>query len=142
MFVHDLPARLRTKFTVTDDCWEWTAGRFSLGYGAYELDGKTRLAHRVVYEALVGPIPEGRQLDHLCRVRHCVNPDHLEPVTPRENTVRGVGPSAQNSRKTHCPQGHPYSGENLYVDPRNRRRCRTCMRQNLRDWQARKRRAA
>ena len=79
------------------------------------------LAHRVAYELQVGPIPVGLQLDHLCRVRSCVNPAHLEPVTSAENTRRGL-----RAMKTHCPQGHPYAGENLLIRPTGQRRCRTC----------------
>jgi hypothetical protein len=84
-------------------------------------DGKVRLAHRVIYEYLVGPIPDGLSIDHLCRVRHCVNPAHLEPVTHRENVLRGQAPTAVNGRKTRCKRGHEF---NRTV--RNGRRCYTC----------------
>lgn len=94
-------------------CWLWTGHRTSGGYGGVALSGRSLRAHRVAYELLVGPIPEGLQLDHLCRVRLCVNPDHLEPVTQTENVRRGFGVGGINYRKTHCPQGHPLSGENL-----------------------------
>lgn len=69
-------------------CWVWTAGRFPSGYGCFKLNGKSTLAHRVAYEWLIGPIPEGLEIDHLCRVRGCCNPAHLEPVTPAENVQR------------------------------------------------------
>lgn len=79
------------------------------------------------HELHKGPIPEGLVIDHLCRNRGCVNPDHLEAVTQRENILRGEGLAAANARKTHCPKGHPYSGENLYVVPSSgRRQCRIC----------------
>lgn len=116
-------------------CWVWLAGKDTSGYGCFKL-GRTRAAHRLAYEALVGPVPSGMQLDHLCRVRHCVNPAHLEVVTPRENTKRGeVG---SNMRvKTHCPQGHEYTTENTYRAPRGDRQCRTCMAQRCRQWRTR-----
>lgn len=112
-------------------CWLWTAGT-SKGYGQF-LNG----AHRVSYEMLVGPIPEGLHIDHLCRVRACVNPDHLEPVTRKENILRGVGAPAVNARKTHCSQGHPYNDENTYAytyanGKESRRDCRACQRERKR----------
>jgi len=117
-------------------CMNWTGGLNGVGYGQF-YRGRTDLgdtgktyAHRWSYETFVGPIPEGLHLDHLCRNRACVNPDHLEPVTIRENLLRGVGPSATNARKTACPQGHPLAGANLYVNPNNSQRsCRECGRE-------------
>jgi hypothetical protein len=76
----------------------------------------------------MGAVPEGLELDHLCRVRGCVNPKHLEPVTHRENLMRGESWSAVNARKTHCPEGHPYDETNTYIDGKGRRRCRECAR--------------
>jgi hypothetical protein len=121
-----------TKVDKTEDCWHWTAGK-SHGYGRFGSKrygcrkGQTTMAHRIAYELLVGPIPEGMTLDHLCRDRGCCNPDHLEPVTLRENILRGGGFAAQHAAKTHCPQGHPYSGGNLLIED-GHRRCRTCVR--------------
>lgn len=109
------------------DCWLWTgAGLSSRGYGLFW--NRTRLvaAHRWLYEQERGSLPETVVLDHLCRQRACVNPAHLEPVSSRLNVLRGIGHSAENAQKTHCPRGHPYGGENLYVDPSGRRQCRTC----------------
>jgi hypothetical protein len=109
-------------------CWLWTGGLTRDGYGVFWVNRKQRRpAHRWSYEHFVGPIPEGLQIDHLCRVRRCVNPDHLEPVTNRENILRGDTFAAANGRKTHCPKGHPYEGENLY-EIRGERRCRACNR--------------
>lgn len=106
-------------------CWTWTGARSTGGYGRVHWNGRGLQAHRVAYELLVGPIPDGLQLDHLCRNRACVRPGHLEPVTLPENLARGVGPSAINSLATTCPQGHPYDGENTYAW-RSSRMCRAC----------------
>jgi len=91
-------------------------------------------AHRFAYEALVGPIPEGLKLDHLCRNRACVNPDHTEPVTDRVNTLRGFGPTAMNARATHCSEGHEFTDENTYLNQSGSRVCLTCMRAAQREW--------
>ena len=106
-------------------CWFWTAFTNKFGYGRFTF-GKTNYdgAHRWAYRALVGPIPEGLQLDHLCRQPSCVNPAHLEPVTPGENTRRGLAGKAQLAR-TACPRGHNYSGLNLRRRG-GKRFCRLC----------------
>jgi len=119
-------------------CWRWT-GALRDGYGLFLNTNRSESAHRWNYERLVGPIREGLQLDHLCRVRRCVNPEHLEPVTQRENVLRGIGASALNARKTHCIMGHLLLGENLdrYASA-GHRKCRTCWReyhnQYMREW--------
>ena len=118
-------------------CWLWTGTTNPGGYGAVGFMGRTRSAHRVSYELAKGPIPAGLDLDHKCRVRCCVNPDHLEPVTRSENLRRGL--AGENLRvaalaKTHCPKGHPYSGGNLYVAPDGHRDCITCQRARVRNW--------
>jgi hypothetical protein len=122
-----LPDRIQTKFDVdAAGCWLWTAARDGSGYGHVRWQGKLVKAHRIVYELLVGPITE-ETLDHLCRVWHCVNPDHLEPVSRRENTLRGDTMAAKHAATTHCPAGHPYSGANVYYKPGNgARECVTC----------------
>jgi len=94
-------------------CWLWTGSIVTRGYGSIHINGKPRRTHRVMYEARIGKIPEGLVLDHKCRVTGCCNPDHLEPVTVRENTIRGFGPTSQNAKKTHCHMGHLLAGDNL-----------------------------
>lgn len=146
-----LPPRFWAKVCVNagTGCWEWIGGKRRRGYGRYGSGADQRAAHRVAYEALVATIPPGLQLDHLCRVPHCVNPAHLEPVTHQENARRGLiartipeerarSQALQahydnepprvpaNSLKTHCPQGHEYAGDNLYTSPRGGRVCRRC----------------
>lgn len=117
------------------DCWIWTAAIDRGGYGRY----KHKAAHRVSYELLVGPIPQGLDLDHLCRVRACVNPSHLEPVTRRENLLRGDTVTARNAAKTHCIHGHEFTHENTYMAKKPRggvaRICRACYRR----WDAERR---
>lgn len=98
----------------TDDCWLWAGYISPNGYGYVYAKGSGKgasplIAHRIMYEEYKGQIPQNLTLDHLCRIRHCINPDHLEPVTIRVNVLRGDGPSAKNLKKTHCPQEHPYS---------------------------------
>ena len=122
--------RFWAKVNKTDTCWLWTAAAPN-GYGQIGAGGKTLRAHRVAYEMLVGPIPEGLQLDHLCRVTLCVNPNHLEPVTNRENVLRGESPLAKKARQTECLRGHPLSGANLYTYPNGNRRCKICRNESL-----------
>ncbi len=107
-------------------CWLWSKSLDRYGYGEIKISGRRHLAHRFTYELLVGPIPRGMVLDHLCRIRRCVNPDHLEPVTNRENLLRGEGFAAKNTAKSHCPQGHPYDETNTIIRPCGSRRCRAC----------------
>lgn len=105
-----------------DACWEWVGSRTAAGYGNLRLPGnRFAYAHRVSYELAYGAIPEGLQIDHLCRVRHCVNPDHLEAVEQRENIIRAF------AVRTTCKRGHDRSDPaNIYTSPRGDRRCRVC----------------
>lgn len=120
-------------------CWLWT-GSLNAGYGQFSIriNGKptSRVAHRFYYEAINGAVPKELQLDHLCRVRRCVNPAHLEPVTPRENTLRSDAVTAENAFKTHCLNGHPLSGDNLRVH-KGWRLCKRCHRDEVRRYRAR-----
>jgi hypothetical protein len=131
--------RLLAKVEVDlDGCWTWT-GCGSRGYGQIVEDGCIKKVHRVAYEHLVGPIPEGLTLDHLCRNRACVNPDHLEPVTLRENVLRSpAAPTAVNARKTHCDYGHEFTPENTY-NFHGRRKCKACNRERTTLWRRNRR---
>lgn len=113
---------------VPGGCWEWMGSINRDGYGQVGFRKKVWRVHRLVYLHLVGPI-DSPALDHLCRNRRCCNPEHLEPVSHRENTMRGVSPIAQNPHKTHCAKGHKYSGENLGFTRLGARACMTCRRE-------------
>ncbi|PYQ25660.1 MAG: HNH endonuclease [Acidobacteria bacterium] len=119
-------------------CWLYTGGIGDHGYARFYLPRRgskrprLRWGHQVAYELFIGSVPAGRQLDHTCRVRHCINPTHVEPVTQKINLLRGVGFSAINARKTHCPEGHPYDSLNTWHRQTGARRCRTCHRQSER----------
>jgi hypothetical protein len=115
-------------------CWIWTSAISDSGYGVFGVNGRNRLVHRYSYEQIVGTIPEGLQLDHLCRVRICLHPEHLEPVSARVNTLRGKTLPAINARKTHCGNGHPFDRENTWIDARGHRHCRACARDRQRTY--------
>lgn len=137
MSLDQLPNRIAARTSIEDrgfvtPCWvcdlsvnQWGYARVRWPTGG---DGK-RVAHCVVYELLVGPIPVGLELDHLCKVPNCVRPDHLEPVTKSVNFRRSSGPAkaaARERAKTHCPAGHPYDDANTWVNKRGHRACRRC----------------
>lgn len=134
--------RFWVKVEKTDSCWLWTAARLSgSGYGLFRLGGrgsKNVIAHRFSYRLLVGEIPEGLTLDHLCRNRACVNPAHLEPVTLKENILRGEGVTAQNARRTHCSKGHRFD----IALSNGWRVCRECKNERNRAYSRRKKEKA
>ena len=112
-------------------CWEWVGHRNNKGYGVWGVFKHPYLAHRRMYERVRGTIPEGLQLDHLCRNKPCVNPDHLEAVTARENTLRGNSMAARWARRTHCERGHQFTPENVYRNT-GARKCKVCHRGKVR----------
>jgi hypothetical protein len=129
--------RVLAKIDYRGECWVWNGalagpgydeGIGGRGYPQAKLGGKVRRVHRAVYEHFHGPIPERHDVDHTCRLRQCLNPEHLEAVPHRENLLRGDTITRHNAAVTACPKGHPYSGPNLYVDPRGHRQCRECRR--------------
>lgn len=111
-------------------CWIWLT-KSNAPYGDFRVGHRTIKAYRFAYELLIGPVPAGLDLDHLCRITLCVNPDHLEPVTRAENTIRGLG-GINQAIKTHCPQGHPYDEANTHRTKVGGRACRACARERER----------
>lgn len=123
-------------------CWLFTGYLNNDGYGHIAVEGRFFGAHRLSYELARGPIPDGLHLDHLCKTRNCVNPDHLEPVTAHENWRRGASPTLANSLKVECVNGHEFDVANTYVDTsrgRDVRVCRACNRAAVARYKARKR---
>lgn len=118
-----------------DDCWLWLGARSAEGYGRIRINRHYYWVHRWIYEKLRGPIPIGFQIDHLCHVTLCVNPNHLEAVTPRENVLRSTSTAAKNAKKTHCPRGHEYTEQNTRTSSARKRYCRAC----AKDYQANRR---
>ena len=122
--------RFRQKVKKTKGCWNWLAASDNHGYGRFDFLGKYAMAHRASYVLFVGDIPEGLTIDHICRHRGCVNPNHLRPMTLRDNILCGENIAAINARKTHCKHGHPFSGENLLIRKNRTRVCRICHKRN------------
>ena len=122
-------------------CWLWTGSKWSTGYGEFEEPGKRHLAHRYAYELAKGPIPTGWHVHHRCETPACVNPDHLEAMWSGDHMALHDGVAARNARKTHCQNGHPLSGKNLYTNPKTgHRMCWTCQRawKKLHPWKKRR----
>ncbi|MCR4339970.1 MAG: HNH endonuclease [Gemmatimonadaceae bacterium] len=115
-----------------DGCWLWAGTRSTTGYGLFNYQRKQHRAHRLAYVLVNGDIPAGLVPDHLCRNKLCVNPAHMEIVTPRENTVRGIGPTAQNAHKRVCKCGRPYDYTVTKANGETYRACRECRREQLR----------
>lgn len=136
-----LNERFWAKVHMGHDCWIWTGGRSGDGYGRFRIaPGRKVGAHRWAYEQLVAPIPEGLTIDHLCRNPACVNPAHMEPVTSRENTLRGISPPATHAVKTECIHGHPFLPQNIYIRRNGRpfRFCRKCLYRRIREYETRR----
>lgn len=133
-YVHDPVDRFMAKVLPEPNsgCWFWLGCVGAGGYGSYRIGSRSNgsrkiaKAHRVAFELFKGKIENGLHIDHLCRNRICVNPDHLRQVTKKENTLCGISFSAINKKKTHCPSGHSYSGSNVYFDLRGGRACKAC----------------
>ena len=128
--------RFWSKVEKTVGCWIWKGRKTARGYGEFWMNSDRGIipAHRAAYELIVGKVPDGLTLDHLCKNKACVNPDHLEPVTNRENLLRGGGTTSINAKKTHCPKGHPLIEGNLvpsYLEY-GQRTCLTCYREKTR----------
>lgn len=134
--------RFMAKVDTSGECWLWTGYRNHDGYGRFKVDGRMVMAHRVAYETFVGSIPDDREIDHLCRVRSCVNPAHLEAVTHAENTRRGQSFVSSNAAKSHCAKGHRFDASNTYQRPAGGRQCRICNREAVVAYQARKKASA
>jgi len=131
--VAELPDKIASRIEQdAAGCWIWTGNR-AMGYGHFWWEGRMRFAHRYTYELFVGPIPDGLEIDHLCRVRECCNPKHLEAVTHSENLRRSPLMRLNNGNlaKTHCPQGHPYDETNTRSMAKGGRACKACDRERF-----------
>lgn len=127
-----LPSKFWDRIYFAGNCWLWK-GATNRGYGRFHVSrGKQRPVHRMTWEVINGPVPSGKNLDHLCRNKTCVNPSHLECVPIAVNALRGNSPHAQHARQTHCFLGHPLSGENLFINSRGNRVCLICNRSRRR----------
>lgn len=133
MIKQDLAIRFWAKVEKTSSCWFWKGSLTRGGYGQIRVNGKLVYVHRLACAISGRPIPEGETADHLCRQRNCVNPDHIESVTFRENILRGIGPTAINARRTTCKKGH----ELLHLFNEHRRDCIECTRKRTREAQRR-----
>lgn len=136
-----LPLAFWEKVEYAGNHWLWLGAHSrSEGYGVYHCDGSTVGVHRLSWVDANGPIPDGFQIDHLCRVRQCINPEHLEPVTPGENAARS---DYTSKGRQFCAQGHPLSGDNLWIAPKSKaRRCRICKAETHKRWAAQRKATA
>jgi hypothetical protein len=123
---------LLTRIDASGVCWEWTGGQNGTGYGKVWITARNLYPHRVMWEWLVGWIPDELEIDHLCRNRLCCNPDHMELVTPRVNTLRGDAMGARRARQTACIHGHPFDEANTYWRRTGGRTCKRCTRERRR----------
>lgn len=132
--IMELPDSFWSKVQIKNECWVWRAGATGRGYGAAYVNGRQYPAHRLAYSVLRGEIPSGLDLDHLCRNRRCVNPDHLEPVTRRENLLRSpITLTAQKAAQSECIRGHEFTPENTRIRKSDgTRHCRVCQRESER----------
>lgn len=129
-----LRERVLSRLAITPSgCLLWTGATTAGGYGAVSVDGKIEYVHRLMYRWFIGPIPDGYQIDHLCRVRPCASPADLEAVTQLTNIMRGEAVTVVNAAKTHCDSGHEFTEANTYYRPdRTGRQCRACRRDRKR----------
>jgi hypothetical protein len=120
---------------LVNGCWLWIGSQKPTGYGLARVDGRTRRVHQVLYQIMIGEIPEGLELDHTCRNPSCINPTHLEPVTHQVNMSRG-----RLASQTHCVNGHEYTPENTYIRPKTvaSRDCRICRADRVRKFMLRR----
>lgn len=139
-----LHARFWSKVAVTRgfDCWQWRAAVNPGGYGAFGRNNRMEPAHRVAFELFNGPIPDGLHIDHLCESTTCVNPAHLEAVTPAENTLRGDSDVARRAAQTHCIHGHKFDYANTYITKAGHRQCRQCRKNRHKQYAAERLRTA
>lgn len=140
----EMEAKFWEKVAPTGFCWEWTGALDQNGYGQFFIRRPLSpvKAHRLAYEILVGPIPEGAKGDHLCRNRSCVNPDHIDPIPNRDNVLRGFGITAMHARQTHCKNGHEFTPENTFTKDNGGRGCRECRKEINARYYAKTRRAS
>ena len=141
--MNNVPQRITNKLIPIPEsgCFVWTGQEERGGYGMVWFNGKKRLVHRVVWEIERGAIETGKSLDHLCRVRCCVNPDHLEPVDIRTNILRGASIAALNAKKDMCANGHRFTPQNTYITKHGSRFCRECGRAACRELYKKKKEA-